>query len=80
MLEEVPEGTRLAGAHAIEAPGMPLLELADVADLRDQLLLIREGKAEAEGAYPVRYRINARLALLAEPPWLQDWNPRYPAE
>lgn len=80
VLEEVPEGVRLAGAHAIEAPGMPLLELADVADLRDQLLLIREGKAEAEGAYPVRYHINARLALLAEPAWLQDWTPRYPAD
>lgn len=80
VLEQVPEGTRLAGAHAIEAPGMPLLELSDVADLRDRLLLIREGKAEAEGAYPVRYRINARLSLLAEPAWLQDWAPRYTAE
>lgn len=64
---------RLLGAHRDAAPGAPVLRMDDVTDLRAALVAIRDGEAEGTGTYPVSYRINERIELVAEPRWLQRW-------
>ncbi len=61
------------GAHRDAPPGAPELAITDVEDLQSALRAIRSGDLEGTGIYPVVYRVNARLELLAEPWWLQDW-------
>ena len=53
-----------------------VLTIVDVEDLQSALRAIRAGEIQGEGAYPVAYRVNARVDLLAPPRWLQDWTPR----
>ncbi len=69
--------TRIFGAHGSTQGGVPELSMGDVTDLREQLLKIKRGEADASGSYPVAYLINDRLTLLAEPWLLQKWEPSY---
>jgi glyoxylase-like metal-dependent hydrolase (beta-lactamase superfamily II) len=78
VLDVLGDTARVFGAHRTAPPGAPLLATRDVADLRAALLAIRDGGLEGEGVYPVVYRVNERLDLLAEPAWLQRWTPRQP--
>lgn len=68
--------TRVFGAHRVAPPGAPELALGDVRDLAETLLAIRAGERAGTGFYPVSYRVNERVELLAEPRWLQEWTPR----
>ena len=67
---------RIFGAHRVAPPGAPELAIEDVEDLESALRAIRSGELEGEGFYPVVYRINSRIELYAEPPWLQNWTHR----
>ena len=78
LLRTVPQDARIFGAHRVAPPGAPELALADVRALRDTLSAISTGDLEGEGLYPVSYRVNAAIELLAEPWWLQRWTPRHP--
>lgn len=78
ILANLDQDTTFYGAHGGPDGGLPKLALSDVSDLREQLLGIQRGSAEGSGSYPVAYLINSKLELLAEPGWLQKWDPRYP--
>jgi glyoxylase-like metal-dependent hydrolase (beta-lactamase superfamily II) len=69
LLEVVPHGTRLLAAHRETPPGAPILDRADLVDLRATLEGMREGTLEGDGFYIQSYPINDRLRLLAERPW-----------
>ncbi len=73
ILAATPTGPRLLGAHRMEGPGVPELDIGDVEDLKASLEAIRAGTKSGEGVYPVEYEINDRLSLIAEPRWLQRW-------
>ncbi len=76
VLSAAPAATRIFGAHRVQPPGAPELAIADVSDLAATLRAINAGEVAGEGIYPVAYRVNSRVVLLAEPRWLQDWQPR----
>ncbi len=76
VLAAVPPATRIFGAHRVAPPGAPELAMSDVRDLAETLRAIRAGHAVSSGVYPVAYRVNERLELLAEPRWLQRWEQR----
>ncbi len=78
ILHAAPAHSPVFGAHRDAPPGAPQLAMSDVEDLRSALQAIRAGQLQGEGFYPVTYRVNARLELLAEPAWLQNWTPRHP--
>jgi glyoxylase-like metal-dependent hydrolase (beta-lactamase superfamily II) len=69
LLEIVPSGTRLLTAHRETPPGAPILDYADLVDLRTALEQMRKGRLEGDGFYIKSYRINGRLSLLAEMGW-----------
>jgi glyoxylase-like metal-dependent hydrolase (beta-lactamase superfamily II) len=69
---------RVFGAHREGPPGAPEQSLTDVRELQAALEAIRDGRLDGAGFYPVTYRVSATVELLTEPPWLQDWNRRYP--
>jgi glyoxylase-like metal-dependent hydrolase (beta-lactamase superfamily II) len=73
LVEAVPHETRLLTAHRETPPGAPLLDHRDLVDLRETLEQLRRGTLEGEGFYIRSYRINRRLHLLAEMPWLERW-------
>lgn len=75
VLAEVPVDFSIWGAHRLGPPGAPELVLQDVKDLRAALDAIKAGDLESEGVFPVTYRINDRIDMLAEPSYLQDWTP-----
>jgi glyoxylase-like metal-dependent hydrolase (beta-lactamase superfamily II) len=75
VLAAAPEALVL-GAHRVGPPGAPRLDMHDVRDLSDTLRAVASGERESTGIYPVSYRVNDRIALLAEPRWLQRWQPR----
>lgn len=70
--------TRIFGAHRVEAPGAPELQLSDVLDLQTALAAIRSGELRGSGFYPVSYPVNEKMELLAEPGFFQNWTPRHP--
>ena len=72
------DGLRVFGAHRDDAIGIPELSLGTVIRLRETLKGIRSGALESNGIYPVTYKVDDRVQLLAEPRWLQDWDPMYP--
>ncbi len=61
------------------SPGIPEQRISAVSELGDVLKSIRSGELKGEGFYPVSYPVNSSQMLFAEPRWLQDWEPRYPA-
>jgi glyoxylase-like metal-dependent hydrolase (beta-lactamase superfamily II) len=75
VLAAAPAESRVFGAHRVAPPGAPELSVSDVVDLRSALRAIRAGELRGEGLYPVVYRVNDRVDLLAEPRWLQRWTP-----
>ncbi len=74
VLSEVASGSSLFAAHRDSPPGIPTLSTSDVRDLQETLRSIRDGAANGHGIYPRVYEVNERIDLLAEPPWLQDWD------
>ena len=70
--------SRIFGAHRLGPPGAPVQALTDLHDLRKALFAIHSGDMPGEGIYPITYVINPTLQLLAEPGWLQNWDPIYP--
>jgi glyoxylase-like metal-dependent hydrolase (beta-lactamase superfamily II) len=64
--------TRILSAHRVTPPGPPILGHQDLLDLRQLLIAIRDGKADHEGFFPARYRINAHLTLETDAPIFQD--------
>ena len=73
LLDQLPEDVAIYGAHRSAPPGTPVLARSDVDDVRTALEAIREDRLAGEGLYPVRYPVNERISLLAEPGWLQRW-------
>ena len=74
VLREAAADSPLYTAHRDKPPGIPTLAMSDVEDLQRTLHAIREGAATGKGAYPHIYKVNERIELHAEPPWLQDWD------
>ena len=73
LLREASSAAPLFTAHRDEPPGIPVLSITDVEDLQRTLVSIKNGTISDEGLYPHAYKVNDRVELLAEPPWLQDW-------
>jgi glyoxylase-like metal-dependent hydrolase (beta-lactamase superfamily II) len=73
LVEVVPDGTRLLTAHRETPPGAPVLDRADLVDLRDALEQLRKGTLEGDGFYIKSYPVNRRVRLLAETSWLGRW-------
>jgi hydroxyacylglutathione hydrolase len=73
LLRETDTDNPIFGAHRDSPPGIPTLSTADILDLQRTLISIRDGTATGEGLYPLTYKVNERIDLLTEPPWLQDW-------
>ncbi len=73
ILRETSTDSSLFGAHRDSAPGIPVLSTQDVEDLQQTLIAIKAGTATGKGSYPQVYKVNERIELLTEPPWLQNW-------
>ncbi|MEM1411558.1 MAG: MBL fold metallo-hydrolase [Pseudomonadota bacterium] len=73
LLEDTARPTAYYGAHRAQPPGPPRLEREDLLVLQQVLEQIRSGALRGEGLWPVRYPVNERMSLLAEPALLQDW-------
>ncbi|MEM9177694.1 MAG: MBL fold metallo-hydrolase [Myxococcota bacterium] len=78
VLARVDPDARLYGAHRAAPPGAPRLAMDDVRDLAVTLRALAAGELDGEGVYPVRYGVNERLELLAEPRWLARWSEFHP--
>jgi len=78
VLEAATLHSRIFGAHRSGPPGIPEQKIADVHDLGKALRSIRAGERKGDGVYPVTYIVSRSVQLLAEPSWLQEWEPRYP--
>jgi glyoxylase-like metal-dependent hydrolase (beta-lactamase superfamily II) len=74
LLSLLPDNVTFFGAHRAEPPGAPTLTSADLDDLNRSLNGIKDGSVKGEGSYPRLFPVNDRLAILAEPRWLQDWD------
>lgn len=73
LLRDAKSGSTLFTAHRDTPPGIPILSTEDVKDLQRTLISIKNGTIVGDGLYPHAYKVNERIELLAEPPWLQDW-------
>ena len=73
LLREANSASPLFAAYRDKPPGIPVLSMTDVEDLQRTLISIKNGTTVGEGLYPHVYKVNERVELLAEPPWLQDW-------
>ena len=78
LLANTAEDVKIFGAHRSTPPGAPVLGRADIMAIQETLAQIAAGKLASEGDYPVSYPVNDRMALLAEPQWLQNWEQLYP--
>ncbi len=78
LLEVANDDVRIFGAHRVAPPGTPEQTLVDLRDLRTALQRVQRGNLRGEGLYPVTYMVNTSMELLADPAWLQNWEPRYP--
>ena len=61
-----------------ESSSLPELGLETVYRLENTLEAIRVGEIESSGVFPVTYSVDDEVVLLAEPGWLQRWEPIYP--
>ena len=57
---------------------LPELGLNTLYQFQNSLEAIKAGAAKSSGVYPVIYSIDDRVVLLADPSWLQRWDPIYP--
>lgn len=78
LLSNTSADTKVFGAHRSGPPGAPVLTREDIQDVSSALQNIKTETVEPEGDYPISYRVNERIVLLAEPKWLQNWEQRYP--
>lgn len=78
LLGHISAQTKIYGAHRLHPPGVPVLGLQDIVDIKKTLNHIREQSIEPSGIYPVVYPINGSFNLLAEPSPLQNWDITYP--
>ena len=78
LLDAANGDLRIFGAHRSAPPGTPEQSIVDLRDLKAVLDGIQSGDVKGSGLYPVTYAVNANMDLLAEPSWLQKWEPRYP--
>ena len=78
LLSNTSADTKVFGAHRSGPPGAPVLTREDIQDVSSALQNIKAETVEPEGDYPISYRVNERIVLLAEPKWLQNWEQRYP--
>ena len=77
VLARLPTETKIYGAHGPQNDALPLASMADLADLKEALEMIREGELEGEGTPFISYPVNERMLLMAEAGWLQNWTPTY---
>ena len=57
---------------------LPELGLNTLYQFQNSLEAIKAGVEKSSGVYPVIYSIDDRVVLLADPSWLQRWDPIYP--
>ena len=57
---------------------MPEIGLNTLYQFQNSLEAIKAGVEKSSGVYPVIYSIDDRVVLLADPSWLQRWDPIYP--
>jgi glyoxylase-like metal-dependent hydrolase (beta-lactamase superfamily II) len=57
---------------------LPELGLTTLYRFQHSLEAIKAGVEKSSGVYPVIYSIDDRVVLLADPSWLQRWDPIYP--
>ncbi len=72
LLEMLPEGTVIYGAHCCRndaAAGAPWLGLGDLRDLRDVLVRIRRGEETGRGVVVKRFAVNPRMTMITVWPW-----------
>ncbi len=77
LLGSISTQTKIYGAHRLHPPGVPVLGLQDVLDLKKTLTHIRSRSLEPNGIYPAVYPINDSLGLLTEVPVFQTWDVSY---
>ena len=70
--------TEVPASNRIDSLRLPELKLDTVFLLQEALESIRAGDLQSSGSYPVSYPIDDRVVLVAEPSWLQKWEPIYP--
>jgi len=73
LIASLPEHVTFYGAHRATPPGAPMLNFADLTDLRQSLIDLKAGELEGQGGYPVAFPVNEQMTMLAEPRWLQRW-------
>lgn len=73
LLQQLDSAPVFYGAHRTRAPGPPLLKTADLIDLENALLAMREGTLKGEGAWPQTFLVNEQISILGDPRFLQDW-------
>lgn len=73
LLRDAKSASPLFTAHRDKPPGIPQLTMEDVEALQRTLISIKDGTAVGEGFYPHAYKVNERIEILTEPPWLHDW-------
>ncbi len=73
LLSLLPDDILIYGAHRGGPPGVPELLYTDLTDLNRSLVDIRSGAIKGEGFYPQVFYVNDRVAIIAEPRWLQQW-------
>lgn len=78
VLAHISSATQIYAAHRLYPPGVPVLGIDDVTQLKTTLGRVKDGSLGATGFYPVSYPINDSVNLLAEPGFLQKWDITYP--
>ena len=78
LLRSLPEDSRVYGAHRSTPPGLPVLSRSDINDLHVALQNIEAGTLTGTGNYPISYRVNEQIQLLAEPELLRTDALSYP--
>ena len=74
LIERIPKDTTLLGAHRATPPAAPIVPYQDLADLRDALREIREGRLPSESFYPRVFRVNVGLVIYSDLPSLERWD------
>jgi glyoxylase-like metal-dependent hydrolase (beta-lactamase superfamily II) len=75
LLGVIEEHTTVLGAHGLKPLNTPRQSVDALRELKWGLEAVRDGEAEATGTYPVNYQLDEDLVMIAEPRWLQSWDP-----